>query len=204
MYLNTSSILIKSCNDNAITDKLRKIYQYANSACNILNFMIEQTTLGESNFQSTNISDVIHESIDIIKNNLKFNSLCQIRIFDNIYNCKLKIDKLKIQKAFSNIIMNACEAIFERNDSSFSGIIEINGTLNDNNYFLFIQDNSIGIQNAAISKLFNPFFSTKNNHQGMGLTYARQVFENAHHGKIKIESNLLKGTLVTIELPTKI
>lgn len=202
--LNTSTTLMKSCHENNIAEKLQKIHQYADSACNILNFMIEQTTLGEPNFQLISISDVVRESISTIRDNLKFNSLCKIRIFDNMYNYKIKIDRLKFQKAFANIIINSYESIFERNDSNFAGTIEINGILKDNHYIILVRDNGVGIQNSAILKLFNPFFSTKNNHKGMGLTYARQVFENSHHGTIKIESELLKGTLVTIELPTNI
>ena len=62
-------------------------------------------------------------------------------------------------------------------------------------------DNGIGIKKENLSKLFNPFFTTKLRGTGLGLAICRRIIVERHHGKIYIESEENKGTTVTVELP---
>jgi len=53
-----------------------------------------------------------------------------------------------------------------------------------------------------LDKLFNPFFTTKLRGTGLGLAVCRRIIVERHHGKIYIESEEKKGTVVRVELPT--
>jgi signal transduction histidine kinase len=65
---------------------------------------------------------------------------------------------------------------------------------------LLIQDSGIGIPSEDISRLFDPFFSTKEGGVGLGLSIAHRIIDQ-HRGKIEVESAPGKGTLFTVWLP---
>jgi len=69
---------------------------------------------------------------------------------------------------------------------------------------LDIADNGVGIPEDAMSKIFDPFYTTKTGEQGgvgLGLSIVNQIVK-AHHGRLKIESEVNKGTTVSVRLPT--
>jgi len=61
-------------------------------------------------------------------------------------------------------------------------------------------DNGVGVRDEDKRNLFKAFNTTKSKGMGLGLVYCKQAFE-AHYGTISIDSNLGKGTTVTISLP---
>ena len=65
---------------------------------------------------------------------------------------------------------------------------------------LRIIDNGQGIRPQLLSRIFNPFFTTKTGHTGMGLTLARRIIQEAS-GILKVESTFGQGTTATIYLP---
>jgi signal transduction histidine kinase len=105
----------------------------------------------------------------------------------------------EIKQVFLNIVKNAFESMPEGGEftiktcakSDSSKHIEIN----------FI-DNGIGVKKENLDKLFNPFFTTKLRGTGLGLAVCRRIIVERHHGKIYIESEEKKGTVVRVELPT--
>jgi PAS domain S-box-containing protein len=64
---------------------------------------------------------------------------------------------------------------------------------------LKIRDNGVGMSKATLSKLFTPFFTTKEQGTGLGLSTAKKIVE-AHKGDIKVESKKDKGTTVIVRL----
>ena len=63
-----------------------------------------------------------------------------------------------------------------------------------------IEDTGSGISEENLSKIFNPFFSTKEKGSGLGVSIVRNIIEG-HRGTIRIESQEGSGTTVTIRLP---
>lgn len=91
----------------------------------------------------------------------------------------VKLDKQQMEQVLVNVFKNAVEAI-EKN-----GEITIVTTPNRQ---LIIQDNGKGISEDIQTKLFTPFFSTKKNGQGIGLTVTREILLN-HRFKFSLETN---------------
>ncbi|MGQ9637625.1 MAG: response regulator [Thermodesulfobacteriota bacterium] len=104
----------------------------------------------------------------------------------------------EVKQVFLNIIRNAFEAMPE------GGELRIQtAQIQDNSKYvevLFI-DNGVGISQDKKAYLFQPFFTTKQRGTGLGLALCRKIIEERHHGKIEIESEENRGTLVRIELP---
>jgi two-component system, sporulation sensor kinase E len=65
---------------------------------------------------------------------------------------------------------------------------------------LKIKDNGIGMTEEIKNKLFTPFFTTKEKGTGLGLSTVKKIVQ-AHKGEIEIDSQLGKGTTVTVLFP---
>ena len=67
-----------------------------------------------------------------------------------------------------------------------------------------IRDDGCGIPKEGISRIFDPFFTSKDigKGTGLGLSVSQRIIER-YHGKIKVESELKKETKITLELPIK-
>ncbi len=99
-----------------------------------------------------------------------------------------------METVLRNAILNAIEAIKGK------GKIEISLTREDDLIKISVIDSGEGIPPENISRIFEPYFTTKPSGTGLGLSIARKMVE-MHGGKISVESEMGKGTKVTIELP---
>jgi signal transduction histidine kinase len=109
-------------------------------------------------------------------------------------------DREQMSQVFEELIDNAIKAMRGKLGRLQITSQSIEGEL----VRLRVADNGRGIAPEHIEKVFEPFFTTKDDWhgQGLGLTAAYRVIE-AHHGTIKLDSQLGQGTTVTIALPTK-
>ena len=102
----------------------------------------------------------------------------------------LKVDPELIEQVMINIVKNAIQALEERSDKQ----IKLSARLdNKNSVTIRIKDNGAGIDEEALGKIFIPFFTTKKNGSGIGLSLSKQIMRQ-HKGAIKVVSNLDEGT----------
>ncbi len=99
-----------------------------------------------------------------------------------------------------NLIINAAHAIEDAD--KHDGMIYITTKVKDSMVSLTIRDNGVGMDKATRDKIFQPFFTTKEPQRGTGLGMA-VVFNNVsrHNGKIKLRSELGKGTAIQVSIP---
>jgi len=103
----------------------------------------------------------------------------------------------EIQQVFFNVIRNGIQAMAGKN-----GILEITTSLEDSQVCIHIQDTGMGIRAEHLGKIFDPFFTTKGPDEGQGLgMYIVQKIVNKYNGTIILESEVGKGTTVTIRFP---
>lgn len=107
-------------------------------------------------------------------------------------------DYNRLNQVIINIVKNSIEAIDEKRQ----GRIKIYTRLNKSDIMIYIEDNGIGISKENIKKIMDPFFTTKSNGTGLGLSLSSEIIK-AHKGEIYFTSELNKGTKVTICLPIK-
>ena len=106
------------------------------------------------------------------------------------------IDRTLFARALTNIIENALHAM------PAGGTLTIDAALApDHMVQLRVTDSGIGMDDQAIAKIFEPYFSTKAIGTGLGLTIAKRNVE-ANRGTIAVSSAKGQGTSVTITLPT--
>ncbi|MCK5227461.1 MAG: ATP-binding protein, partial [Desulfobulbaceae bacterium] len=114
-------------------------------------------------------------------------------------------DSQKIKQALVALLLNACDAI-----GNESGVITlISKFLPEKNIVeIAIQDTGIGMDEETRSHMFEPFYSTKTASQeedtgvnmGIGVSVVYEIIKS-HHGEITVDSELGKGTTITIQLP---
>jgi anti-anti-sigma regulatory factor/two-component sensor histidine kinase len=102
--------------------------------------------------------------------------------------------KNQFKKAFFNLIKNAIESMDDE------GTLTITHNLVDDEVIVTIRDTGIGIPAHQLSMLGTPFFSTKSQGTGMGLTQVFSVVYQ-HGGKINVDSKEKQGTKFTIRIP---
>lgn len=104
------------------------------------------------------------------------------------------IDRDQIERAFLNITLNAIEAVRK------GGKLIISTEVDKSSFIVKIQDNGKGIPEKDIIRIFDPFFSTKPDGVGLGLTLCYGIIVG-HGGTIEVESKLRRGTIFTVSLP---
>jgi len=108
----------------------------------------------------------------------------------------LWLDPQQMQHVFMNIILNAVQACSE------GGRLAITTRGEDGAVEIDFADTGVGMSPEVLSKIFNPFFTTKPGGTGVGLSTARRIIE-AHHGTIEAESEPHRGTTFTVRLQRK-
>jgi nitrogen fixation/metabolism regulation signal transduction histidine kinase len=115
-----------------------------------------------------------------------------------IYNndISLKADRSQIEQMMINLIKNACEATANRPNPQVS--VEV-GYNEYHRTTIKVTDNGEGILPEVCDKVFIPFFTTKTNGSGIGLSICRQIV-NLHGGMISVQSEVGKGSCFRVVL----
>jgi signal transduction histidine kinase len=106
----------------------------------------------------------------------------------------LYLDPELVKTCIFNVVLNAFQAMPE------GGKLTLRTQTSDNRVSIIFEDTGIGISKETLSKVFNPFFSTKNSGLGLGLALTKRVIEE-HKGKVDFQSREGKGSTVTISFP---
>ncbi len=109
------------------------------------------------------------------------------------HDVRIFMDREKFEKAIENIIKNAVEAMPK------GGFLTISSKKTDNTFVIEITDTGVGIKEEEIKYIFDPFFTSKMEGTGLGLTISAKIIEE-HNGKIVIKSTRDVGTTAIIEL----
>lgn len=108
---------------------------------------------------------------------------------------RLSLDKNQIKQALYNLLKNAFQAL-----PASGGLIEISSSVTDYDVTLTIHDHGSGISPEVMGSLFEPFQSTKESGNGLGLLIVRRIIRE-HGGEIEIDSQMGKGTTVSLFFP---
>lgn len=108
----------------------------------------------------------------------------------------IEADKTHINRLFTNLILNAIQAVPEDTHAEVS-VVE---SLKEDNVIIEIADNGIGIAEEIRSKIFIPNFTTKTSGTGLGLAMCKRMVEQAK-GEIWFESEHGHGTTFFVKLP---
>ena len=110
------------------------------------------------------------------------------------------IDKDLIAKALIYILENSMEAVNQTSVGKKGRMIKVTLFEDGENIGVSISDRGEGIPSKNLDQIFEPFFSTRPERVGLGLTFAKKVVEE-QGGGIQVESRLKRGTTITLTFP---
>jgi len=141
----------------------------------------------------TDIPKLLDNTIDLLSNELIHRNIDIIRQFDPD-TPQITADPNKLKQAFLNLFLNSIDAI------NAKGTITVSTKQQDNYLLIQIQDTGKGIPQNDISKIFDPFYTTKEHGTGLGLSIVHGIVVE-HKGEIFVESKPGQGACFIIKLP---
>jgi signal transduction histidine kinase len=154
----------------------------------------------QPHFQVCYLDEIIRKNLDFLEPELK---KYNINVLDNIDGRPLKLlaDPNLLYRTLLNVFINAIQSMPN------GGTIKADVTEKKGRYLLSIEDTGMGIKEEDLGRIFDPFFSTKEEGTGLGLSIVRNIIEG-HNGSISIERKTEgpeqgdgSGTRVVISLP---
>lgn len=150
----------------------------------------------ELNVHEFDIKKAINKNIEFLKPELEKKGIV-VEFNPDDRPFMIEADQDLIHRVLMNLVINAIQATPE------SGTITVHVREGKGTCIIEIRDTGSGISNENISKIFNPFFTTKERGSGLGLPIVRKIIEG-HGGTIDIESSEGNGTSVVLNLPRKL
>ena len=155
----------------------------------LLNSFRQQETTLQVISSHTLMDEILVDAADRI--NLKKINL--VKKYGN--DVSLKLDAPKIKIALLNLVMNSIEAMQES-----TGELNISMYNVANSLYIRIKDNGVGISEENINRLFEPYFTSKPNGMGLGLTATLNILQS-HRATVEVESEQGKGSIFTVAFP---
>jgi len=158
----------------------------------LISDLLQTTKFSELTFTSISVNDLLEETLLMAKDRIDLNKISIERNY--AADIRINVDREKIKLAFLNIIINAIEAT-EAN----KGVLKISTGIQQHFCVIDITDNGIGMDENSLTKLFEPYFTSKPKGNGLGLANTQNIIFN-HKGTINVSSTLGKGTTFIIRL----
>ena len=159
---------------------------------NLVSDLLNSTRVTELKFADVNVNDIVNESLAMALDRIELKQIKVVKDFE-MDMCTIPVDVQKIQLAFLNIIVNAIEAMESQ------GILTIKTANEKEKCVVRISDNGIGMNKAEMDKLFEPYFTTKEKGNGLGLANSQNIILG-HNGTISAISEPGVGTTFTVIL----
>lgn len=146
-------------------------------------------------FLQKNVIALISDVVNLLTSEAILNRV-QIITHFQCQNLHILCDENQIKQAFVNFIKNAIEAM------PHGGTLQIYATkVNETHVHLSFTDTGSGIPEQTLKNIGKPFFTTKQNGNGLGLMISFKIIEQ-HGGKVEIKSKVNQGTTFMIKIPS--
>ena len=176
-----------------IKDLISESIDGADRIKNIVQNLKSFARVDESDLMMADINECIESTLNIVWNELKYKS----EVFKDygalpLINCYPQ----QLNQVFMNLLINASQSIEKQ------GEIRIKTWNGDGMIHVSISDTGAGIPEKKMSRIFEPFFTTKavGMGTGLGLSISYDIVKK-HHGEIKVESEVGKGTTFNVTIP---
>jgi len=183
---------LESSPNSSLTETIRMIEEQVEYMNKIVSDLQYYASPIKPNIVITDLKEIIGEILSTIRIPEKIE--VSIDIEDSFK--AFPTDPILMKRVLTNLIMNAIQAIKDK------GQLRITAYTKENDALISVQDTGIGIPEENLSKIFQPFFTTKAKGQGLGLAVCKRIIETLQ-GSIMLNSKVGKGTTFTIKLPFK-
>jgi len=159
----------------------------ANRIEQLIDEMLTSSKPKELNLELTPVDELLEEALALAIDRINLNQI-KLERYIAADLPRILVDKEKLKIALLNIIINAVEAM-----QPSKGILTIKAEMSDRTIIVRISDNGKGIEPEDLDKLFDPFYTNKQDGMGLGLTSTKNIL-NSHNARIEVKSTINSGT----------
>lgn len=145
--------------------------------------------------EERNIVSIVKNTLSLLEFEARKRQI-RLKFHSDADHILISCDENSLKQVFLNFIKNGIEAMPKGGDLIVKALIL------EDYVQIQIQDTGIGIPTDQLNKIGEPFFTTKEDGNGLGLMVSFKIIEN-HNGQVLIESEIGKGTTFNIQLPYK-
>ena len=160
---------------------------------NILNDLLSYARPRPPTFHPADLNVTIEQAVMLARQQVRTRPV-RVLFTPNLSLPPVAHDPALIQQVVLNLVLNGIQAIPRE------GAIEIAIAREDDHALISVKDNGRGISPDALPKIFRPFFTTRKEGTGLGLSLAKGIVQS-HGGNIDASSTLGQGTQFRIQLP---
>lgn len=180
-------------------ENLKKIVKETTRCKDIVKGLLEFARPKDPEMSLADINEIVDRSLSIIERQALFQNI-KIKKSYSSELPKIVADSAQLQQVFTNIILNAAEAM------EGNGTLTLSTSLDGNRKYIIIKftDTGRGIKEEDRKRLFEPFFTTKEvgKGTGLGLAISYSIIQK-HQGTIEVTSQVGEGSTFTVKLPVK-
>lgn len=160
---------------DTITNRTRHLQQFVENYRKL-------AALPSSKKEKTALQELLKNSLQIMQPLLKKE---QIFVVNEIgFDRWISVDKQQLEQVLINLLTNSIYALADKTNKQ----ITLSGEVKDKRLFVYITDTGKGIEKEIVDKIFLPFFTTRKEGAGIGLTLSKNIIE-AHGGYLTFESD---------------
>jgi len=196
ILINSHLIAEKLKSDDRFKENLELITDETARCSTIVKGLLEFSRQTQPEKRLTDVNKVVDKTLLLLRSEALAHKVRIHKALDSALP-DIMIDGNKIEQVFTNVILNALEAMPTGGDLFISSRI----LSEDQLVAVSFRDSGCGISQENIGKIFDPFFTTKERTgTGLGLSVSYGIVQQ-HGGRIEVQSQMEKGTTVTILLP---
>ena len=182
---NKYSNFLESKESKNFEENLKIINNQIKQIGNLVNEFSDFARMPKPTLRINNLVKIIQENIKLLN---QLDTSIEINFSYNADLIKFKCDKEQLSRVFLNLIKNSIESVKQKSEKYPNYDKKIDIEINENDIYIIcvIIDNGVGFKNIStnIKDILNPYFTTKKNGSGLGLSIVNKIV-NDHNGKIK-------------------
>jgi two-component system NtrC family sensor kinase len=182
--------------DDERQESLELIGKAGDRALRVVRNLLDFARQDRYEFTATDVNDSLQSALDLIEHQLRTHSITlHCHLADDLPLIRASHDHL--QGVWLNLLLNARDAF-----AGQGGEIRLTTALQGDEVRVTVADSGMGIPPERLSKIFEPFYTTKPTGQGtgLGLSLCQRIVKQ-HGGHILVESKVGQGTVFTVVLP---
>jgi signal transduction histidine kinase len=195
----TAGAILDSANPDIaeLKDIVKDILQDDRRASEVIRRMRSLLKKAPFELKEFDLNDLVRDSVEFLST-LAIGRKAELHSVTTPDALPILGDRIQLQQVILNLVVNGIDAM--RDTRSEDRVVGIRTSRFENFAELSVSDRGAGIPEDNLKEVFEPFFTSKAEGMGMGLSIARTIVE-AHHGRISAENRRDGGAIFLIRLP---
>ena len=198
ILINAALLIEARKPDDPDAESLNMIADETNRCAQIVKQLLEFSRQRPAQESLTDVNELLERTAQILEKQALVRNIRIVKVLDRSLP-EINLDKTKIQQVFSNLMINAVEAMVPE-----GGRLTVTSRLDPSGKAIELEfaDTGVGIPKENLAKLFDPFFTTKTMGTGLGLAVSYGIVRQ-RGGTIEVWSEIGRGSVFTVRLPVE-